>query len=143
MIDTTFEDAVKDVIALFEQAKSEWSEFPLAVDYPNRQQVNLEEQTLPYVDLSFDWLTGETLDIHSDAFSRYWFSVVVAVGTKKNEGHFTAQRLLQHFADRLHLRSTPHVTLQQGRPTKLREAHGWEYRPLLVIGFFTRTRSGT
>lgn len=124
----------------FEAAKTAWTEFALAVDYPNRQTVDLENQELPYVDLGLDFFHGEQLGFKAGSQKVFRTDGIfkMMIGTKVNDGTRVADRLAQHFTDALQARRIGIVEVEAATGARIVERVGWRYSPLILPFWFTR-----
>lgn len=134
----SMDQAHTDLMTAFEAAKALWTDFALAVDYPNRQTVDPASQETPYIDLDIQFFSGEQLDLGPVKTVKTEGLVLMMICTKDNDGVQIANKLRQHFADKMQLRRIGIVEVYAATGGRIRERLGWRLSPLILPFWYTR-----
>jgi hypothetical protein len=80
-----------------------WSAYTLAVEYDNRNLVNLGTQVSPYLSVEIMLIDGEQASLGPDAAHRVYGSIILTAWVHRGSGDKPANDLLAHFYPSLHM----------------------------------------
>lgn len=102
----TREDARTALVTRIESIKSNWTAYPLLVDYANTATVNLSTQADPYLGVSIVYQDGVQIDLSTTPSHRFMGTIVLDAYVKEGAGMRQANELLDFFFPHLHMTDT-------------------------------------
>lgn len=117
--------AVVDLIPSF-------TEYSLAVEFDNREVINLSTQEDPYLLAQIKLIDGEQASLGDDPLHRIYGQLYLAARVKKSHGVAVANRLLSHFYPSLQNKQFGTVRVQMATFAPEKDALGWVTYPLIL-----------
>lgn len=128
-----------DIITEVERARAAWSAYTLKVEYPNKDLINLAEQTDPYLAVDLVFFGARQMDLGLQPFTRHTGRILFAAGVKEGAGQLAAVKLLDHLHPYFHLRHDLGVVrTAEAQAGGFRKAMGWHFE-LLTVSFWSDT----
>lgn len=127
----SIEQQAIDIRTEIERGKVAWTDYPLEIEYDNRDAVDLSALLTPYLMVDILWGDGVQMDLGQRPMVADIGSIILAAGVKEGQGTVGLLKLLQHFRAYLQLRH-PLGSIK----TKAAMLGG---RPVLLRGFYYQT----
>jgi hypothetical protein len=129
----TVESNRQSIVTVIEQAKAAWLDYTLAIDYENRQLLNLADQVDPYLAVDIVYMDGDQLDLGPNPLVCDYGQIVISAGMKEGGGTAKLMALLDHFRPYLQLRDDiGDVRTQAARIHKGVPRAGFWYVPMSI-----------
>ncbi len=130
----TYETVRQAIVTETERAKTAWTAYSLLVDYDNKDRIDLESLTTPYVCVDIVWLDGQQMDLGRQPLVTDYGQIVVAAGVKEGGGTNSLLKLLDHFKPYLQLRDNigASVRTEAAMLTRPVTRRGFYFQPMLV-----------
>ena len=129
---TPFSAAGAEIRTVVEQLRTAWTDYPLLVEYDNKDTINLAEQTDPFLCVSIINLAGGQLDLGAAPRTRQWGQIQLAVAVKKGQGVADLEELMDFLAPYFSMKDFATVRCQAFSVQKDRPEKEWLYRPAII-----------
>jgi len=135
----TLTQAGRDIRAVIEQIKADFTAYPLKVEIDNRSTVDQATQTDPYLKVEIDYLPGgQQLSIGTDVVVRQVGQVCLYAIVKEGAGTDLAAQLLDFVVPYFDRKVLGSVHLHPAQAIRGRPVKGWWYAPALLEFWYDR-----
>lgn len=122
-----------DIVTAVATAASSFAPFPLVVEYPNRELVDLANQVNPFMRLQIKILEAEQADLSDAPMHRFSGQIHLACATQKGQGVVKVNQALDHVYKLLQRKKLgTYVRTYMAVPAPMLEHNGWCYYPVLI-----------
>ena len=122
-----------DIATAVATAASSFSTYPLVVEYPNRELIDLANQVNPFIRLQIKILEGEQVDLSDAPMHRFSGQIHLACATQVGQGVVKVNQALDHMYKLLQRRKLgTYVRTHMSVPAPMLEHNGWCYYPVVI-----------
>ena len=129
----TFEAIRKDIVTAVNLAVAGFTAYPLVVEYPNRETVDFNTQTRPFLTVKIKTLDGEQANLSDAPLHRITGQIHLAVAIQKGQGVTEAYKVLDYLYPKLQRKKLgTYVRTRMAVPADMLEHNNWCYYPALI-----------
>lgn len=123
-----------DIVGAIESARLAWNSYPLQVEYPNRERIDLATQINPYLMVDIVYNSSLQMDLGPQPLISDYGQIHIAAGVKIGSGTLILAKLLNHVRGYLEMKLLLGVGVrtQAATLTLDRTANGFYYQPMFI-----------
>lgn len=131
--------ASRDIRAVVNQIRADFTDYPLVVEINNRSEVDQATQQDPYLIVEIDYLPGGgQLDLAERPTVRQVGQLCLYAVVRKDAGEDAARALLEFVVPYFELQTRGAVRFHAAQAIRGREVKGWWYVPALLDFWYDR-----
>ena len=118
----------KTVVAAVQAAKAGFTKYPVSIEWDNRDTVNMQQQTDPFLCCEFVFNGGRQADLSNKPIHRLTGFIILTAKSKDGAGSAEALTLLSHFYPQIQRRvlgTTAKVHTEYADLDRPRLVQGW------------------
>lgn len=133
------EQARVDIVTVVMAAQAAWTAYPLTVEYGNREVVDQNLQTKPYLKVKILPLSASQLDMADKPHVKQLGQIQLIAVAKEGSGESEANQLLDFLTPYFDMKAFSLVNCYAVEAQTPRTISGWEYCPAIVNYWYNRT----
>lgn len=136
---TPMETSRQAITAAVEVVRATFTSYPLIIEYENRNIVDTQTQTNPYLCVNVRFADGWQGDLNPNPFHRIIGFVELIAHVKEGSGVAQSNALLEFFYPKLQYRRLGGAKLEAAKPAPVKQVKGWRSQGMLIPFWLSAT----